>query len=397
MQIIFQLIIGIALGLVIGLVPLFHINFFAYILAVTSLFFLFKDFFYFFLAFAISLTISNFVPLCLTNIPSENNLLAQFPTLALFKKGLAKKAIMLLLVGSLLGGLFSILFLPLLYLLFSSLFNFHIFISGFIIFVLLIFLFEEKDLFSKLIVLSILIFAGVLGILTLKYNLFLKEPLVVCIMGLFILPTFLISIFSKSKKIKQNRSTMFLEDLNLKTTIGNCILAVISSMFIMLIPSFSSSQSSLVISKIKTKLSVEEYLVIYSAIAVSSIIFAFFLAIYFATARIGFLSYLLAQDILNNVNVIIFACAILFVISLVILIIFILADKLISIYNLLNIKLVNIIMLLLSIVIVFCLSGLLGLLFLIISTAIGFLPIIYNKNRMLLMSYLMIPTLLIYL
>jgi len=49
-----------------------------------------------------------------------------------------------------------------------------------------------------------------------------------------------------------------------------------------------------------------------------------------------------------------------------------------------------------SLFIVFVFSGMGGLFLVVVSGGIGFLPIVYNKNRLALMSYLILPTILFF-
>jgi TctA family transporter len=394
MMIVLEVILGVLIGFIIGLIPNIHINTISYICLYFSLFSKFQTNFYFFLSIAISQTITSFVPLSLFGIPSSENILCLFPTQKLFLEGKSKISLYLCLLGSFLGSLISILFLPVLFLLFTVLGSYNLFIYLFLILILIYFIFSEKSHLSKMVVFSIIIFCGVLGIFTLKYNYFSIEPLFVCVFGLFGMPHLLLSLFNKSNKVFQNKKNNF--EIEFKDSLQNSILGVMASLFIILIPSFSSSQASLLVTKLK-KLNPFQYIISYSAITISSLIFSFYLVINFSKSRLGYISLLLANNIVPlNVNYIIFISIVLFSSLFSIFLIIINLDRIIDFVNYVNHKIINLFILFLSLILIFLLFNFQGLLFLLISTFIGFLPIIFNKNKLILMSYIIIPTLLYY-
>jgi TctA family transporter len=393
-MIILEIIIGVIIGFILGLIPNVHINTISYIFVFINLFSKFQNNFYLFLSIAISQTITSFVPASLFGIPNTENILILFPTQKLFLEGKAKLSVFLCLFGSLLGSFICILFFPVLFLLFTVLGNYSLFIYLFLIFILIYFIFSEKNNISKLVVFSIIIFSGVLGIFTLKYNYFSIEPLFICVFGLFALPHLLISIFSKSTKVFQEINLNI--NINLKESFLNSFLGVVSSLFIILIPSFSSSQASLLVTKLK-KLNAFQYIISYSAITISSLLFSFYLVINFSKSRLGYISILFQNNIIpNNIDYILFIFVIIFSVLFVIFLIIICIDSIITFINYINHKFTNIFILLFSVTLIIFLFGFQSIIFLIISTFIGFLPIVFNKNKLILMSYIIIPTLLYY-
>ncbi len=391
-MLILEIIIGVFLGFVLGLVPNLHINTIGFLFILVGLLSLYPQNLFFFISVAVSQLVSSFVPSCLFGVPNDQTILTIFPTHKLFLEGKAKLAIFLCMVGCFFGVFFSLLLLPILFLIFNVLGSFSFFIYSAILFVLLMFVFEAKDLKNKLASLSIIVISGALGVLTLKTSYFLKEPLLVCIFGLFAAPFLLIAIFNNPKKVFQKEETP-------KSSVYffTSLLGVFSSMFIILIPSFSSAQAGLVVSKIKNNLSSNEYIVLFSSIAISSLIFSFFLAFTFFKSRLGYIVVLRSFDIITlNINWLVFCLVVVISVCLSVLLVLLFIDDFILFVNNSNHRAINIVVFLISVFIIFSISGKSSLIFLLLSMFIGFLPIIFNKRRVILMSYIMIPTLLYY-
>lgn len=336
--------------------------------------------------------ITSFVPCCLFGIPNDQNILSIFPTHKLFLEGKAKFAIFLCMLGCFLGVCGALLLLPILFLFFNVLGSFSFFIYSALLFVLIMFVFEEKKLLQKMVVLSIIIFSGSLGILTLNISYFLKEPLLVCIFGLFASPFLLISCFKKQKQIIQKEEVDEISPPFFLSFLGSFV-----SLFIILLPSFSSAQAGIIISKIKNNLSSLEYIVLFASISISSLIFSFFLAFTFYKSRLGYIVVLRSTDVVfGNVDFVIFGFVVFISAMFVILLVLFFLDDFIYIVNKTKLRVINVIVYIFSLVLVVSVSGYFSLVFIFISSCIGFLPIIYNKRRVILMSYIMIPTLLYY-
>jgi len=394
MILILQLIAGTLLGFLVGLIPSVHINTIAFIFAVIGVFNYFPDSFYFFFAVALSQLVSSFVPACLFGTPNESNLMSVFPAQRLFLQGKAKLAIILCMNGLLFGAVFSLILMPVLYLLFSVIFTEGWFIAIVIFLMLFVFVFSENGIKNKLIVILIITLSGLLGIFTLKQVYFLKNPLVVCIPCLFAIPTLLLSFFESPAIIKQQQEV---SDIPAKKSILFSISGAIASMFAILIPTFSSSQAALIISKIKKRISTEEYLLVFSSIAICTLIFSFCLAIYFSKARLGYISAIMSSGFLPvHIDFLVAGISVLFVTSLSIFFVISLLDGVVNFVNKVSLRLINFIIIFIFLITAILLSGSCSIPFIILSTAIGFLPVLFSKSRVILMAYLMVPTLLFY-
>lgn len=393
---ILDIVLGVIVGFLFGLIPTLHINFVSQLFLLLGLFVVFPDKFYFFLSIAIAQQVTSYIPQTFFSVPNTENIMALFPLHRLFLKGEALLALFLTFIGSFFGALFAILLLPFLFLLFSSLIGFNYFVSFAIIFTLLSFLYFEKSLKGRLIILFIILSAGCLGLLTLKYNVSLKEPLFVCVVGLFTLPLLLKSIFEKKKRVIQRTN---LKKLNLKTkkSILLSFFGTLASLLIILVPSFSSSQASTIVSRIKRNLSSKEYIILFSSVSMSALIFSFFLAMFFYKPRLGYVAILLLENqIPPRQEIFLFIITILISLSLILLILNSLIKEITMFINKINLNKANISILIIACLLVFFISNPFSILILILSTLIGYVPIHYQKSRVILMAYIMIPTLLFY-
>ena len=390
MILLLQIILGVFLGVLFGFIPSLHINVIGYLILLIGFFSNQFDFL-FFLAFSIAQLITSIIPAIVFGVPTDETINTLFPGQKMFLLGKAKQAIYLCFIGYFLGVFFAILILPILYLLFSLLSSFYILIIFVILFILFLFIYEQKFFFDKLIVMIMILFSGVLGIFTLSYNYFFTEPIFVCIFGLFGAPTLIFSLFSNKKVLQKTE----VQSLNLKNPISTSFLGALSSLLVILIPSLSSAQSGLIISKIKKKLTSQEYLVLFSSISISTLIFSFFLSIFFRKSRLGFISLLLSNKIIvPSINIFLFITTILFAMIFSILILVLLLDSFLKFVNKVNQVVINLTILIFSIFLILLISGPTALFLLFLSTSIGFLPLLFNKPRVVLMSYIMFPTLL---
>lgn len=391
-----DILLGVFLGILFGFIPSFHINLVSYLFLSLSLFIIFPDKFFFFLSLSISQLITSYLPQTFFSVPNVENIMHLFPLHRLFLKGKAYSAIMCAFIGSFFGAIFSILLLPLLFLFFSSLKGFNYFISFVILFVLFSFIFSEKKLKDKSIVIFIIITSGTLGLFTLKFTTNITEPLFVCVVGLFTLPMLLKSIFEKQVRVVQKTNLKF---SFLKTkTIFLSFIGALSSLFIILVPSLSSSQASTMVSRFKRNLSSEEYLILFSSISISALVFSYFLASYFFKPRLGYVAILLLENqIPFKVDLILFSLTVLIAVSLTILILKSLLLNILTFINKQNLKNINLFIFFIILILVLFISKINSFPLLFLSAIIGYLPLQYNKSRVILMAYIMIPTLFFYL
>lgn len=357
---------------------------------------MFPNNFVFFLALSLAHLITSYFPQTFFSVPTPENIMHLFPLHRMFNQGKAGFGIFLCLLGSFFGGMLSILLLPFLFLLFSSLTGFSYFVSFAIIFVFLSFIFSEKSFKQKIIVLFIFLCASLFGVLLLSYNFFVKEPLFLGVMGLFTFPMLLKTIFEKNKsRIKQEVSSSYTQPL--KSSFLNSLVGSLASLLIILVPSFSSSQASTLITRIKKNLSTKQYLLIFSSITISSLIFSYFLAMFFYKPRIGYFAILLSNSlILQKQELFLFIVTVIISVSFTVLLLNIFLKDIICFFNKISLNKINIFIFVFFILLCVYVSGFFAIPVLLLGTAIGFLPLEFNKSRVILMGFIMFPTLLLY-
>ena len=393
-----ELLAGTALGFAFGLLPSLHINLIGYAFFAFGVFSFFKGHFFFFFALCVSQTLTSIIPSLLFYTQTQDTILSPF--LGQFPSTLSglSPLISLSLLGFLLGGLFSVLFLPIFYLLFSLFSDFYILLFLVLVIVLVSLVFMERGWKARALTFSIIVFSGVLGVFTLKYNFFFRASLIPCIFGLFAFPSILCLLFSREGRgVEESKPVQ--ELVCFKDVVSTSFLGTIFSSAVAIFPSLSPGLAMVLadfFNKHKTK---ENTILLYSSILSSVILIYFFLSLVFNKHRLGFLSLLSESGIIPNASfpdILALAFSFLLVLGLTTFLCNLYLPSIISIFEKLNKKFVFLLISLFTIFLVVVFCGLSGLFLLFVSTAIGFLPILYNKNRLALMSYLIVPTILFF-
>ncbi len=381
-----EIIFGILFGFVLGLIPSFHINVLAYLFLIIGLFSFFSENFYLFFSFATSMTIAGIVPLLLFNISTPDNF-----TLNLGQSG--SQDLSLYISGFIFGSFFSVLLLPLFYLLFILFSDFYILIFLFLLVTLVFLILQEKNAKARTLSFLIVFFSGLLGVLTLKYNFFFSEPLLPCIFGLFALPGLLLG-----NKEEKARPKSVQEIVHFRSRVFDSFLGSLFSSLIAIVPSLSPGIAISLPSLLNTK-GQKEKRVLLSSTLISVILIYFFMALVFKKSRIGFVSILLEQGIIpvfSFLDILLMVFVFLFVVSLTCLLLLFFYSKIsLFVFNLPKSKLL-VFVILFSVVLIVLVTNIYSLFLILLSFFIGVLPIVYNKNKLLLMSYLIVPTILFF-
>lgn len=393
-----EVLCGVALGFVLGLIPNIHINLIGYVFSLFGVFVFFKENFYFFFSLCVSQTLTSIIPSFIFYTQTQDVLFSPFLGQTPTTPSETKALLLLSFLSFLLGGIFSVLFLPFFYLLFLLFSDFYFLIFLILLLSLIFLIFQEKENSFRLIVLAIIIFSGTLGIFTLKFNFFFKEPLIPCVFGLFALPSILLILFSGEKE-GNFKSKVVQEIMCFKQIVYLSFLGTLFSSTIAIFPSLSPGLAMTFANTFKENKSSKETVVLFSSILSSVLLIYFFLAVVFNKSRIGFISFLQINNILPKVvfaDVLQLAFVFLIVVGLTVTLAYFCLDSIFIELNKLDKKTVLFFVLMFSLFIVFVFSGMGGLFLVVVSGGIGFLPIVYNKNRLALMSYLILPTILFF-
>lgn len=393
-----EVLCGVALGFVLGLIPNIHINLIGYIFSLFGAFVFFKENFYFFFSLCVSQTLTSIIPSFIFYTQTQDVLFSPFLGQTPANPSETKALLLLSFLAFFLGGIFSVLFLPFFYLLFLLFSDFYFLIFLVLLLSLIFLIFQEKENSFRLIVLAIIIFSGTLGVFTLKFNFFFKEPLIPCVFGLFAMPSILLILFS-GKKEGDFKSKVVQEIMCFKQIVYLSFLGTLFSSTIAIFPSLSPGLAMTFANTFKENKSSKETVVLFSSILSSVLLIYFFLAVVFNKSRIGFISFLQINNILPKVvfaDLLLLAFVFLIVVGLTVTLAYFCLDSIFIELNKLDKKTVLFLVLIFSIFIIFVFSGIGGLFLVVVSGGIGFLPIVYNKNRLALMSYLILPTILFF-
>ncbi|MFA5173916.1 MAG: tripartite tricarboxylate transporter permease [Candidatus Pacearchaeota archaeon] len=394
--IILALFLGILAGTLTGIFPGIHINLVAISLISFSTFFLAivspLILVVFIVAMSITHTFVDFIPSIFLGAPDEDTLLSTLPGHRFLLNGKAHEAVILTLKGGILALILVLIFTPLFILFLPRIYQNIQAIMPFILIIVSIFLiYTEKN--KKLRALIIFLLAGFLGIAVLHSN--LKEPLLPLLTGLFGTSNIIISIKQKTKIPTQEISRLKEIKLSKKSLLKTTFASLISAPLTSFLPGLGASQAAVIGSEVTGDLSPREFLFLIGAL--NTIVMGLsFIALYSINkTRTG--SALAVSKLIEMFNfdflisiilTMIFSGIIAFIISINI------SKAMCKKISKINYSYISLSILILLILISFYFSGFLGLLILLVSTALGIATIQLEIKRMHLMGCLLIPTIL---
>jgi len=395
-EILFAILIGVLFGVICGLAPGIHPNLVAVVSLSISPFLL--QYFdplvicIFIIGVNITNTFLNAIPNIYLGAPEAGMELSVLPGHRLLLEGNGYKAVALTVIGSLLAIIIIILLTPLLipvvkfgYPLIKSLIPYILILASIFL------IYREKK--SRIWALNLYLLSGVLGLATL--NLPLSEPLFPLLSGLFGTSTLILSLLEKSKIPNQK---IEFPNIKFKEYAKDLSGGTFASIICGFLPGLGSSQAAIISSSFQKKTSSESFLVLVGSIDTAVMVLSFVALYAIDKARNG--SVVVISQILQTFNLdylVIFLGATLFiggistVLSLWLSKIF---SKIIMKVNYFKLCLWIIIMI---VGLVFILTGFLGVLVLIVSTFLGFIPTLRNIGKNHLMGCLLFPVILFFL
>ncbi len=391
--ILFSLIIGIIFGVVAGLLPGLHPN--NTIPIILGMSFLFGP-----LPTAIILVSSgvinsfiNFIPSILLGAPEESTVLGVLPGHKLLLEGRGFEAVKLCVIGSLGGVLFAILTLPMFVLFIPSLYELirhHV--HWLLIAVIGYLILEEKGK-NKLLALGVFILSGILGLIVLNnFGDFALFPLLT---GLFGMPMILISMFQKTKL--PDKFTFDEEKIERKGLLSCIGVGSLAGIIAGLLPGLGATQSTILTQQaFRKERSGREFLMSIGAITTCDIVYSILALWLIHNPRSGIaigVSKLLEvgfQETLIFVAIILISAAISTILTLKMTKI---SLKFLKKVNYQKLCLYTSIFLFVLTVVF---SGLIGILILIVSIAVGLIPNYLNIRRTYGMGCLIVPCILFF-
>ncbi len=391
--ILFSLLIGIIFGVVAGLLPGLHPN--NTIPIILGMSFLFGP-----LPTAIILVSSgvinsftNFIPSILLGAPEESTVLGVLPGHKLLLEGRGFEAVKLCVLGSLGGVLFAVLTLPLFVFLIPSLYEIirpHV--HWLLIAVIGYLILEEKGK-NKFLALGIFILSGVLGLIILNnFGDFALFPLLT---GLFGLPMILISMFQKTKL--PDKFTFDEEKIERKGLLSCIGVGSLAGIVAGLLPGLGATQSTILTQQVfRRERSGREFLISIGAITTCDIVYSILALWLIHNPRSGIaigVSKLLEvgfQETLIFIAIILISAAVSTILTLKMTKISLKFLKKVDYQKLCLYT--SIFLFVLTVIF----SGLIGILILIVSIAVGLIPNYLNIRRTYGMGCLIVPCILFF-
>ncbi|MBS3159767.1 tripartite tricarboxylate transporter permease [Candidatus Woesearchaeota archaeon] len=393
-EVIIFILIGILLGTISGLTPGVHINLLSAliltiyskltnidpIIAITTI-----------VSMAITHTFLDFIPSTYLGAPSENTILNILPSHKYLLQGKAYEAIKLSIIGSYFGLILIIIATPLLLIVTKKSYEIiEILIPYVLITTSIVLIFKDKQPLNSLIIFTI---SGLLGYIVLNLK-NINEPLFPLFSGLFGTSSLILSI---KEKIKIPNQILTSPKIKIKNLIKNLNLGLFSSILVGFLPGMGSAQAAIISSSINKKQTNEDYIILTSSINSIVLIISLIAMYTINKARSGIIvaiEKITPEMTLNNLFLLIII--ILITASLTIPYSLFLAKKFSKYITKINYQYLCTFIIIFIVILTILISKPLGLLILITSTFLGFLPQLLNIPRNQLMGSLLIPVILYY-
>jgi putative membrane protein len=391
-------ILGVLIGLPLGLLPGMHINnILPLILSLSFLFTTSHNLSAFIISIAITQIFVSFIPSIFLGAPDENTALSVLPGHRLLFEGKGYEAIKLTVIGGI-GSLISCLFFLSI---FAGVFGWlyeisRPYIHFVILSVVILMIFTEKKL--KKIFSAALIFglSGILGIFALNSSVLSQQQILFPILsGLFGLSTLFVSISQKSKIPEQT------EDDSLKISnrdiFKSILLGTFAGLIVGLLPAIGVSQAATMVQYLGRAGEARNFLVTLSGINVANEVFSLISLYLVGNPRSGasvaiqkILVELTFFDVAYIIGVICLTSGIAAALTLF------LGKKIPKFLEKLNYKAISLSIIIFIISMVFLFLGIIGLLILFTSVAIGLLCAYLGIRRSHCMGCLLVPSVLFF-
>lgn len=394
-ELIVAILLGCLLGILTGITPGLHINLVSVIILSAIPFFLTKFSIISVAVIIISMSIvhtfTDFLPSIFLGAANDDTALGVLPGHKFLMQGKSLLAVKLTVIGGLFSLLFSLILIPLFLLITAPLYKFlQPFMAYILIAASLFLILRQKDK-NKILWSSIVFFlSGTLGLIVL--NSAIKEPLLPMLSGIFGVSTLLYSLNQKTKIPYQHQKA---GPVKLKEITKPVFAGTIASMLVSIFPAVGPAHAAIISGQFFKKISSKGYLIMLGGINTVSMMFSLVTLYTIQKARNG--SIISVQKMLENfgaftteefvlfIIVAVIAAAIASFITIELAAIF--AEKISNV----NYKAISIAVILFVAILSFVFSGLVGLLILLVATAIGLIPNAMKMERTSAMGCLLLP------
>ncbi|MCD6230221.1 MAG: tripartite tricarboxylate transporter permease [Candidatus Diapherotrites archaeon] len=392
-EIIIAAFLGVAFGVITGLVPGLHVNAVAPIAASLNVFSPI-GLAVFIVCVAITHSFVDFIPSIFLGAPNEDTALSILPGHALYLQGRGFEAVKITVIGGLSALFVSILLVPVFYLALQNYSALETAMPFILLGVAFYPVLTEKGK-NKINTALVIGLAGALGIITLKTNLN-SAPLIFCALsGFFGVSTLLTAV---QKQAVSKPQTLKYEKIPATSVAQLSFAGVVSGALTAALPGVGASQAAVISKTALSKISQKDFLFMLGAINTSNAIFCFAALWFMNRARSG--AALQIKNILetNFSNLLIVGSAVLFACGTAALLTLAIARKAsLSRTSKNDVRKIYIAVVGFLTVSSVAVGGLTGLIVLFTATGTGLFCQSTGIKRMYCMSYLLIPTALYFL
>ncbi|MFH1586388.1 MAG: tripartite tricarboxylate transporter permease [Candidatus Diapherotrites archaeon] len=392
-EILFFIFVGCFFGVATGLVPGIHANTVA--LVAVSLFGEFG------LGVAVMIvamstvqSFVDFIPSVFLGAGEESTFLSVLPGHKLLLKGEGVSAIKFTIIGGVFGGVVAVLISPV-YFLFIEEWGkiIYQFVPFILILILLFMVFWQKKQNKILWSFAIVALSSVIGLISLNF-LAIGNPIFPLVTGFFGLSTLLNSLRVKTRLRKQ---LVKKDSYPLNPVLKYSLLSTLAGGFVSILPGVGASQAAFMAGKLKGKMSSKGYLVMLGGINTTNIIFSFFILFLLGKTRTGAAVAVKELVKLDWNTLLIFIAVILIAIGVGAIAAEVMAIIVAKNLSRFDYSLINKIIIILLFFLVYWFSGVVGILLLVVSAAVGLLTICTGTKRTNCMAFLMVPVIVFYL
>jgi putative membrane protein len=396
-QILIATLLGVSAGIFTGLVPGIHINLVALIVLSLSSFLLRITnpivVAVFIISMAITHTFLDFIPSIFLGVPDADTALSILPGHRMLLEGKAFEAVKLTTIGSLLSVIASIAAIPLLIIIIPILHNsIGKYIGWILLLVVCFMVLKEKDWNKRFWASFIVLSSGALGYIVLNAPI-INDPLFPLLSGLFG-TSMLINSVSEKTNLPKQRITEEIE-IGKKDLAKSISAGVFSGGLTSFFPGLGAAQASIIGSLLVGNLGVCCFLILVGAINTVNMLLSLVTLYTLGKARNGaVLAVLQIVESISLGELVLILAAVLLAAGIATHLAMNIVRVFSRIVEKINYQILCISIIILIVVLVFVFSGFIGLLVLLISTALGLVPIYVGVGKNHSMGCLLIPVII---
>lgn len=392
-------LLGILAGIFTGLTPGIHINLVS-LLVVSSAAYLTNIFSFaslgvFIISMAITHTFLDTLPAIFLGAPESETALSVLPGHKLLLKGMGYEAVKLTIIGSLMSLLAALFLFPLFIFLVPRIYGgIQVYIGYFLIVIMAYMIFIEKGADKKFWSFAVFMLSGILGLIVLTLP-NLGQPLFPLLSGLFGISMLIVSLMQKAEIPKQNITDQI--KIPKKESIKAIGAATLTGSFVSFFPGLGPAQAAVIGSQIVGSLENYAFLILIGGINTVNMAVSLVSMYTIEKARNG--AVLAIMELLPSISMkilLLFIAATLFAGGIATFLALYLSKIFIKIVEKVNYSMLCISVILFVTALVFYFSSWIGLLILLVSTAVGIIPNVVNVKRSHSMGCLILPVILFF-